>query len=266
MYLAADMNPDEIRALYDEHERIHLIEADTRREEADGVVRYVNLLSPRSFVLHMAVHDTAVDTTIEQQIAYFESIGHDFEWKVFSYDQPADLAERLARRGFEIEDTDTIMALDLSHLPDALARPVTHDVRRITEPERVRDILAIQREVFEDDDDTFIVKYLETTLRERPNEISLYAAYADGKPVSGSWLRLPTHSPFASLWGGATLAPFRGRGLYTALVAIRAQEARARGYKFLTIDASDMSRSICEKQGFVKFCTAVACVWKCKNA
>ena len=81
-----------------------------------------------------------------------------------------------------------------------------------------------------------------------------------------AWLRMPTHSPFASLWGGATLAPYRGRGLYTALVAVRAQEAKARGYQFLTIDASDMSRPICEKQGFVKFCTAIACVWTHQNA
>jgi len=261
------MNPDHVLALYDEHERIHLQEPDTRYEEADGVVRYVNLLSPRSFVLYMDVPNDAIDDAIERQIAYFEGIGHDFEWKVFSHDHPADLADRLARRGFTRGEDETIMALDLSHLPQTLAKPVTHDVRRITEPERVRGILAIQREVFDDDgDDSYIATYLETILRERPHEISFYAAYADDKPVSAAWLRMPEHSPFASLWGGATLEPYRGRGLYTALVATRAQEARERGYQFLTIDASDMSRPICEKQGFVKLCTAIACEWKCQNS
>ena len=260
------MNADHVLALYDECERIHIHESDSRREAVDGVVRYVNLLSPRSFVLHMNVVDDEIDAAIDRQIAYFEGIGHDFEWKVFSHDQPADLAERLARRGFALEDSETIMALDLSHLPDALARPITHDVRRITDPDQVAGILAIQRKVFEDDDDSHIVKFLETTLRERPNEISFYAAYADGIAASAAWLRMPARSPFASLWGGATLEAYRGRGLYTSLVAVRAQEAKARGYQYLTIDASDMSRPICEKQGFVKLCTSVECDWKRQNA
>ncbi|MCC6613659.1 MAG: GNAT family N-acetyltransferase, partial [Anaerolineae bacterium] len=245
---------------------IHIHESDTRREEADGVVRYINLLSPCSFVLYMDVPDEAIDGTIDRQIAYFDSMGHDFEWKVFSHDRPSDLADRLAERGFSRGELETIMALDLSHLPEALARPVTHDVRRITDPGLVRGILAIQREVFEDDDDAYIVSYLETTLRDHPHEVSFYAAYVDDIPVSAAWLRMPAHSPFASLWGGATLEAYRGRGLYTALVAVRTQEAKTRGYQFLTIDASDMSRPICEKQGFVKLCTTRECEWKRPDA
>ncbi len=58
-------------------------------------------------------------------------------------------------------------------------------------------------------------------------------------------------SPFASLWGGSTLASHRKRGFYTALLAVRVQEAIRRGARYLTIDASPMSRPIVARFGFV---------------
>ena len=58
------------------------------------------------------------------------------------------------------------------------------------------------------------------------------------------------HSQFAGLWSGATLPAYRRRGLYTAVLAVRVQEAIRRGYHFLTIDASPMSRPIVARHGF----------------
>jgi GNAT superfamily N-acetyltransferase len=52
------------------------------------------------------------------------------------------------------------------------------------------------------------------------------------------------------LWSLSTLAAYRGQGLYTALLAARAQESIQRGIRFLTVDASPMSRPILEKLGF----------------
>jgi predicted GNAT family acetyltransferase len=61
------------------------------------------------------------------------------------------------------------------------------------------------------------------------------------------------------LWGGATVPAYRKRGLYTALVSARAQEAKARGIRCLTIDASPASRAILEKFGF----QLMAYAWEC---
>ena len=52
------------------------------------------------------------------------------------------------------------------------------------------------------------------------------------------------------MWGGSTLPLYRRRGLYTALLALRVQEAIRRGYRFVAIDTSPMSRPIVEKHGF----------------
>jgi GNAT superfamily N-acetyltransferase len=57
-------------------------------------------------------------------------------------------------------------------------------------------------------------------------------------------------SPFAGLWGGATLREWRGRGIYRALVAWRAQLAAARGVPYLQVDASSDSAPILRHLGF----------------
>ncbi|MFC5079754.1 hypothetical protein ACFPCW_18830 [Vibrio thalassae] len=43
---------------------------------------------------------------------------------------------------------------------------------------------------------------------------------------------------------------FRGKGFYSQLLNKRIAEAKSRGMKYLTIDASDMSKPIVEKRGF----------------
>ena len=72
-----------------------------------------------------------------------------------------------------------------------------------------------------------------------------------------------TQAPVPSLGvlnaGGATLEGFRKRGIYTAVLAARAREARERGYRFLTIDASPMSRPIAAKHGFRLLATSNPC-------
>jgi Acetyltransferase (GNAT) family. len=52
-----------------------------------------------------------------------------------------------------------------------------------------------------------------------------------------------------------TLPEFRGRGLYKATVARRAELARERGYRWLYVDALPTSRPILERLGFVALTT-----------
>ena len=67
---------------------------------------------------------------------------------------------------------------------------------------------------------------------------------------------------FASLWGGSTLEAYRGRGIYRALVARRAALARDAGSAYLQVDASDMSRPILERLGFVALTTTTPYVFE----
>ena len=87
-------------------------------------------------------------------------------------------------------------------------------------------------------------------LRDTPDEISVYVAYVDGVPASCARASYPRGSVFAGMWAGATVPAYRKQGLYQALVATRVQEARARGYRYMTIDALPTSRPIVERLGF----------------
>ena len=61
--------------------------------------------------------------------------------------------------------------------------------------------------------------------------------------------------------GGGTLPGWRGRGIYRALVAYRAQLAVARGYRYLQVDALPASRPILERLGFTCLAHTTPYVW-----
>ena len=75
-------------------------------------------------------------------------------------------------------------------------------------------------------------------------------AWLDGVPISSGRLELAPGKAFAGLYGGGTVPTQQGRGVYRALVAARATEARRRGHRFLTVDARETSRPILERLGF----------------
>ena len=57
------------------------------------------------------------------------------------------------------------------------------------------------------------------------------------------------------------LPAWRGRGIYRALVARRAQLAAERGRRYIEVDASDDSRPILERLGFVPVTTTTPYIW-----
>jgi GNAT superfamily N-acetyltransferase len=66
---------------------------------------------------------------------------------------------------------------------------------------------------------------------------------------------------FARLLGGSTLPQWRGRGIYRALIAARAQRAAARSVKYLQVDASNDSTPILCRLGFRAVTTTTTYVW-----
>ncbi|MBP7963325.1 MAG: GNAT family N-acetyltransferase [Caldilineaceae bacterium] len=254
------MHINDIRTLYDQDQRINATHPSARREVTAEVVRHVNLTEHEPcFVIHSRVDEVNADRVIRAQIAFFATQNRPFEWKVFDYDTPPDLVDRLAAHGFEIDDPEAILVLDLTDLPTELTRPIVHDVRRITRPEGIRDLTEVENQVWGRERPGLEERLIHDLIH-FPDLISIYVAYVDDRPVAGAWIYFDPGSRFASLWGGSTLTDFRGMGIYTDLIALRAQEALARGRKFLTVDASPMSRPILERRGFRCIGMARACM------
>ncbi len=256
------MDKSQMIALYDQDQRIDVEYPNMRREVTPSVVRYINTFSGgEGAVVYSRLDETNVDDAIREQVSFFESIGQHFEWKVYDYDRPSDLKERLEAHGFMIGDAEAIMVLDLEEAAEILWQPVSPGIQKITDPEKLADVLTIHEQVWEEDASS-LIHYLQENLSSTPEQLSIYAAYVDQQPASAAWIFFPKRSQFASLWGGSTISGFRRQGLYTSLLAVRVQEAKARQRRYLTVDASPMSRPILEKFGFETIAYSYPCKWK----
>jgi len=249
--------------LYDANQRREAKIHGTRREVDGTVVRHVSLHQTRSFIMYAPLTAATADAVIRRQLAYFGELEGAFEWTVFSHDSPPDLQERLLAHGFQPEESEAIVALELDSLGPVLSGPIAHDIRRIQDVAELVDVAVSKcADGAWDPDDLEVNARLSRELQEIPDRLSIYVAYCDGVPVCSGWVRFDPASPFSSLWGGSTRLEYRKRGFYTALVAVRAQEARERGARFLTVDAQSMSRPILEKLGFRVLTWATPMVWQ----
>ncbi len=243
----------QLLAIFDQEQRQEVRFFDVRREMTPHVVRFLpreGLDGNGGVVVYSCLSRENADEVIHEQVAYFEDLGLDLQWKAYEHDTPADLPARLIAQGFEPLDPEAVVVLDLEEAPASLWEPVTHDVRRIEDPEAIRDVIAVQTEVWQEDFPAWLAEHLRQELLQAGELVAVYVAYVDGTAASSAWVRFHPGSHFASLWGGSTVSEYRRRGLYTALLAARAQEARRRGVGFLTVDASPMSQPILERLGF----------------
>lgn len=257
------MHIKEWLALYDQEQRRDAQFPGFRREVTDEVVRYVGErpFDDANFVMYSQLDSSNADRVIQEQIAYFKENGRSFEWKLYEHDTPADLRHRLLKHGFTLGEEEAVMALDLHRAPEALLQPVSADVRRLTHPTEVSQVVEIEEAVWGGDRSSWGER-LAAEMQTAPDFLSIYVAYVQGQPACAGWLNFSPDSQFASLWGGSTRTEFRNKGLYTAVLAVRVQEAIQRGYRFLTIDASPMSRPIVAKHGFQLLTLAYACEWE----
>jgi GNAT superfamily N-acetyltransferase len=152
------------------------------------------------------------------------------------------------------------MALDLTEALSPAGAPAAYEIRALVDPDRLEDLATVEERVWGEPHAAFAAA-LGEEMRRRPDGLLVYAAYRHERPVAAGWLRLHAGTGFASLWGGSTLEEHRGRGLYRALVAVRAARARDAGARFLLVDARDSSRPILERLGFRVLTTLAAFVW-----
>ena len=205
---------------------------------------------------------SALDALIARQVAYFRDLGTRFEWKHHGHDQPADLPERLRAAGFVSEPTETIMIGDLRTIDLGAQPPDGVTVREITERADLRGIAALEGTVWGEDDTTGWIENLAAEREADPDGLNIFVAEADGTVVSAGWIRFPEGTEFGTLWGGATLAEWRGKGIYRSLVAVRGRLAAERGLRYLETDASDDSRPILQRLGFVPVTTTTPWIWE----
>ncbi|MGW2820392.1 GNAT family N-acetyltransferase [Streptomyces sp. NPDC001443] len=201
-----------------------------------------------------------VDELIARQRDFFAARGQAVEWKVRGHDSPADLTDRLTAAGFVPEARETVLIGSVAQSAGAPAVPDGVTVRQVTADADLRRVAALETTVWGLDLSSIADDLIGRVAR-APEEIAVFVAEAAGDVVCAAWLTFRPGSEFASLAGGSTLAEWRGRGIYRALLAARAEIAAARGVRHLHVDASDDSGPILRRLGFRAVTTTTPYVW-----
>jgi ribosomal protein S18 acetylase RimI-like enzyme len=200
-----------------------------------------------------------LDALIQRQVRYFAERGEPFEWKLYGHDLPADLPDRLRAAGFVSEPQETVVVAPAVAIAREADLPAGVTIREADEADLAR-IAALEARIW-DEEFTGLAETLAAQRALDADSLTVYVAEAGTEVVCAAWVRFSRGAPFAALYGGATLPDWRGRGIYRALVATRARLAAERGVRYLLVDASDDSRPILERLGFVAITTTTPFQW-----
>ena len=192
-------------------------------------------------VIYSLLDVRSADATIDAAIATYRDLGLKFRWNAGPGSGPADLCERLERRG----------------LAPSWGRGMA---RSTDESGPVGDVVEVDARTVEHFTHVMAVGWNAdgTTLLSQHRHMlaegqCLFVGYCDGIPVAAA-----SYVPFARsafLMGGVVLTSYRGRGLYRALVQARLAHARARGITLATSHAREAtSAPILENIGFETVC------------
>ena len=235
------------------HELLAAYDRQVRRvSDFDGVERtdrVIRILLPHwRGVLWSDLDESNADQAIATEIDRFVGLG-EFEWKYYSYDTPADLPDRLRAAGFDAEETETLLIGDVAALRQTSPLPDGVELREVLDEAGVEAMGRVNEEGFgEPAKDGFKRQVLKEIQAGRTRMV---IAFAGDRPISMGRVEFYAGTEFGGLYGGATVPEWRGKGIFRAVVAKRTAWAAEQGYRYLQTDASDDSRPILERLGFI---------------
>jgi GNAT superfamily N-acetyltransferase len=261
----AELDPAGLLAAFDEQLRGTLSDRLVEGEQVERIGPLLCLFGAAGggFVDYRdlaGLEGAELDELIARCVAFFAAHGEKFEWKLFGHDRPADLAQRLVAAGFVPEERETVVIAPVASIATEPELPPGVALREVIERTDLDRIAAFEASVWEDDRG-WLADMLEGERNVDPHSLTIVVAEADGAIVCTGWVRFARGTEFASFWGGSTLPAWRRRGIYRATVAYRAKLAAERGVRFLQVDASDDSRPILERLGFVPVTTTTPYIW-----
>ncbi|GGI91360.1 GNAT family N-acetyltransferase [Pseudarthrobacter scleromae] len=220
----------------------------------------------RGFVTYRDLGDAGTDTLrrlVREAVDYFRSDPGitRVEWKTRSHDHAPGLHEVLLAHGFAPDPPESIMIGGAQALSVPVPLPDGVVVRQVVDGPDVRAMCAMQDEVFGDPVSDGMADALLHRLS-LGDGMQLWVAEADGRIVSAGRLEPVEGTAFAGIWGGATRPEWRGRGIYRALTARRAQSALGLGKTLIHSDSTEFSRPILERSGLVKVSSTTPYRWR----
>ncbi len=218
---------------------------DSKLVEDDGVLASIVPSAPERSVINSVVYrDPGV------LVASLDRLAHDYEeagvkaWTVWVPEVDRQATEALAASGHVLDATPTAMVLDLAALPAAEGDGLDWD----SDPE-VADVTRINDLAYGWEVGTF-GRALERTPAEVP--LRLYQARVDGRPACV--LGTVDDEDDCGVYLVATLAEHRGRGLARRLLHAALAEARERGRRTSSLQATKAGYPVYARLGYEPIC------------
>lgn len=237
-----------------------------------GPLVLASYLGGRGFITYRSLETDAGPATAESvRSLVAEALEHyraqpeisSVEWKSRGHDHAPGLHDALLAAGFVPEEQESVMIGDAALLAVDVELPLGVTVRRLTDENEVRAMVAVAGEIFGDDDAETAQTTEELLHRLRTSDdMEMWVAEEAGEIISTGRLEPVAGTDFAGVWGGATRPEFRGRGIYRALTAARARSAIRHGKRWIHSDSTEFSRPILERSGLVRVTTTTPYVWK----
>jgi GNAT superfamily N-acetyltransferase len=244
-------------------ERQTVAESDGRLETTPYVVRAFGVGHRWAGILYSRFSHSETQAIVDAEIGYFTGLNCEFEWKVYSHDEPPDLLAQLRNRGFRIGDEEALLIRDIRELPPFLMAPLPPGltVNPVRDEPGIADFLAVESAIWPGEPSKtreLLLSIIDDPLQRN----QAFVAYSDRKPAGCGRVTAPQHSQFAGLWGGGVLPGFRGRGVYRALLSTRINHVRQfDSIRYLRVDAMPTSRPILEKYGFKRLASTWPAEW-----
>ncbi len=214
------------------------------------IIREISPDGSQVRIVYSACSDTALPAIIRREVSRAFDMGADFEWKLYGHDRPPRLHTALLQAGLIAEDRETVLALDLRQLPEAVesAMKVTSPAVRASVAQ-LADYAQISLQSGRSGVDAERSR-LATTMTDDPDSLQVHIVYVNGSPVSAGRLLLDQPSAAAELAGGRTVPAHRRRGHFTTTVLSRIAAAIEAGAETLWVDALPTSALVLTKLGF----------------
>jgi ribosomal protein S18 acetylase RimI-like enzyme len=262
----ADVSPAALRtAIHDD-----LVLSAIRRRTAPGeeVIRASGLVAYRSDVHSPELNQVvgtqfppgaAADAGIDAAIALFHP--RPFLWWVDENDTPADLSDRLERRGLALYGEVPGMAMDLAALGGAGPADIAAtglEILPVTDEALMAAFHRVLVQGFpEDFSEDGVVEALaaatvrvaaETRYREPNGLATRWVGFVDGRPVTTT--RLHTAAGVAGIYAVVTAVEARRRGYGEGITRHVLHAARDAGMRVATLQSSPEGRGVYERIGF----------------
>jgi ribosomal protein S18 acetylase RimI-like enzyme len=218
----------------------------------DRGVRFLNRNAPPPSMVMMTRWPAAdAEDALDVELRRFEEYGVPVDWYLFPPSSPADMPIRLQQRGLAPGSTRWLLA-DLTTLPSPPPMPPNF---RLEVAESSLSMDAWRRAsvagfgVSEATGQRYHDAYAGQPRSSENVELRIhYVGYLDDVPVSSSTLLLA--GGIACIWDVSTAPEHRRKGYGTCLTRVGLEDARRKGYRYASLNSSDLGYSVYQSLGF----------------